>query len=55
MASLLISGSQLFKSALFGSSSSLPPLVGGGSGLVCELVGMADLLSDHFGSKQRVS
>ena len=29
-------------------SSSLPPLVGGGGGLVCESVGKADLLSDHF-------
>ena len=33
-------------------SSSLPPLVGGGGGLVCESVGKADLLSDHFDSKQ---
>ena len=40
------------KSAMFGSSSSLPPLVGEGGGLVCELVGNADLLSDHFDSKQ---
>ena len=39
------------KSAVFGSSSSLPPLVGGGSGLVCESVGKADLLSDHFDGK----
>ena len=31
-------------SAVFGSSSSLPPLVGGGGGLVCESVGKADLL-----------
>ena len=38
------------KSAVFGSrlSSSLPPLVGGGGGLVCESFGKADLLSDHF-------
>ena len=35
-------------SAVFGLSSSLPPLVGGGGGLVCESVGKADLLSDHF-------
>ena len=40
------------KSAVFGSSSSLPPLVGLGGGLVCESVGKADLLSDHFDSKQ---
>ena len=37
---------------MFGVSSSLPPLVGVGSGLVCESVGKADLLSDHFYSKQ---
>ena len=40
------------KSAVFGLSSSLPPLVGGGGGLVCESVGKADLLSDHFDDKQ---
>ena len=40
------------KSAVFGSSSSLPPLVGPGEGLVCKSVGKADLLSDHFDSKQ---
>ena len=40
------------KSAVFGSSSSLPPLVREGVGLVCESVGKADLLSDHFDSKQ---
>ena len=40
------------KSAVFGSSSSLPPLVSEGGGLVCEPVGKADLLSDHFDSKQ---
>ena len=39
------------KSAVFGSSSSLPPLVGPGRGLVCESVDKADLLSDHFDSK----
>ena len=39
-------------SAVFGSSSSLPPLIREGSGVVCESVGKADLLSDHFGSKQ---
>ena len=36
------------KSAVFGSSSSLPLL----GGLVCGSVGKADLLSDHFDSKQ---
>ena len=40
------------KSAVFGSSSSLPPLVSEGGGLVCESVGETDLLSDHFDSKQ---
>ena len=40
------------KSAVFGSSSSLPPLVGEGGGLVCESVGKADLLSVNFDSKQ---
>ena len=43
------------KSAVFGLSSSLPPLVGGGGGgggLVCESVSKADLLSDHFDGKQ---
>ena len=38
--------------AVFGLSSSLPPLVGGGGGLVYESVGKADLLSDHFDGKQ---
>ena len=37
---------------MFGSSSSLPPLVGPGGGLVYESCGKADLLSDHFHSKQ---
>ena len=37
---------------MFGSSSSLPPLVSEVGGLVCESVGKADLLSDHFESKQ---
>ena len=32
------------KSAVFGSSSQLPPLVSEGGGLVCESVGKADLL-----------
>ena len=40
------------KSAVFGWSSSLPPLVSESGGLVCESVGKADLLSDHFDSKQ---
>ena len=33
-------------------SSSLPPLVGGGGGLVCESVGKGDQLSDHFDGMQ---
>ena len=37
---------------MFGLSSSLTPLVGGGGGLVCESVGRADRLSDHFDGKQ---
>ena len=40
------------KSVVFGSSSSLPPVVCEGGGLVCESVGKADQLSDHFDSKQ---
>ena len=40
------------KSAVFGPRSSLPPLVAEGGGLVCESVGKADLLSDHFDSKK---
>ena len=39
-------------SAVFSLSSSLPPLVGGGGELLCESVGKADLLSDHFDCKQ---
>ena len=39
------------KSAVFGSSSALPPLVSDGSRLVCESIGKADLLSDYFESK----
>ena len=39
------------KSAVFGLSLSLPPLVSEGGGLVCESVGKADLLLDHFDSK----
>ena len=41
-----------FKSAVFGKSSSLYPLVRDGDGQVCESVGKADLLSDHFDRKQ---
>ena len=40
------------QSAVFGLSSSRSPLVGGGGGLVCESVGKAELLSDHFDGKQ---
>ena len=40
------------KSALYCSSSSLPPLVSEGGGLECKSVGKADLLSDNFDSKQ---
>ena len=40
------------KSPVFGLSSSLPPLVSEGGGLMCESVDKADLLSDHFDSKQ---
>ena len=42
------------KSAVNGSSpdSSLPPLIAVGGGLVCELVGKADMLSAHFNGKQ---
>ena len=40
------------KSAVFGLSLSLPPLVGEGGGMVCESVGKADMLSVHFDSKQ---
>ena len=39
------------KSAVLGSSSSLPPLVSEGGGLVCESVGKAELLSDHLDNK----
>ena len=40
------------KSAVFGSSSSLPPLISKGGEVVCESVSKADLLSNHFDSKQ---
>ena len=36
------------KCAVCGFNSSLPPFVGGVGGLVCESVGKADLMSDHF-------
>ena len=42
----------ILKSVVFSTSSSLLPLVNVGGGLVCESVGKADLLSDHFDSKQ---
>ena len=37
---------------MFGPSSSLPPLTGVGGGLVCDSVGKANLLSEHFDSNQ---
>ena len=40
------------KSAVFGTSSSLSPLVSDAGGLLCESVGKADLLSDRFDSMQ---
>ena len=40
------------KLAVFGSSLSLPLLVGGVDVQVCNSVGKADLLSDHFDCKQ---
>ena len=40
------------KSAVFGTTSSLPLLVSDGSELVCESVGKADLLSDPIDSKR---
>ena len=40
------------KSAVSGSGSLLPPHVSESGGLVCESVGKADLLSDHFDIKQ---
>ena len=45
----------ILKSAVLGLSSLLPPLVGGGGGLVCESVGKAHLLSDHFDEQSRES
>ena len=49
---LIIKWWSTLKSAVLGSSSSLPPLVSEGDGLVCESVSKADLLSDNFDSKQ---
>ena len=40
------------KSSVFGLSSSLLPLVGGGGGLVFESVSNGVLVSDHFDGKQ---
>ena len=40
------------KSVVFCTISSLPKLISAFGGLVCESVGKADLLSDHFDSKQ---
>ena len=40
------------KSAVLGSTPSMPPLVEGCVELVCKLVGKDDLLSDHFNSRQ---
>ena len=50
----LISGGPL-SIAMFGISSTFHSLVAGGwggGGLVCQSVGKADLLSDHFDGKQ---
>ena len=49
---VLMNVQSTLKSAVFGSSLSLPPLVSECGGLVCESVGKADLLSDPFDSKQ---
>ena len=48
----MLNWSTLIKYSMFGSSSTLPPLVSECGGPVCESVGKADLLSDHFDSKQ---
>ena len=50
--SIIIKWWSTLKSAVFGSSLSLPPLVSGGGGMKCESLGKADPLSDHFDSKQ---
>ena len=41
------------KSVVFGTSSSLPPLVSDGGRQVCESVRKADLLSDYFDKQSR--
>ena len=41
------------KSVVFGSSSLLPPLVGGGGRLVCEPVGKADNFRSFDGKQSR--
>ena len=43
------------KSAVSGSRSLFPPLISEGAGLVCELVGKADLLSDNFATSSTES
>ena len=48
----VISGGSTFKSAVFSSSSSLPPHISEGGGLVIESGGKDDLLLDHFDYKQ---
>ena len=49
-------GGPPFKSTVFYSCSdlSLPPLIGGGGGLMCGSVEKEDLLSAHFDSKQGI-
>jgi len=42
----------VLKSAVFGSSSTLPPLLDVGGFLVCSSEGKANLLNGHFDSKQ---
>ena len=49
---VLMNATPLISGGPLGYSSSLPPLVSEGGGLVCDSVGKADLLSDHFDSKQ---
>ena len=39
------------KSVVYGLSSTLPPLVGGGGERVCESIGKTDLLLYHFDGK----
>ena len=51
MYSLLLSCDLLLSLRCSARISSLRPVVGGGGRLVCESVGKADLLSDHFDSK----